>query len=111
MGYTEIGYKKGGKMTEKFIYEIQAFAYSNFEHHILLHEKEFSAIEFRKMIEIARQKAKNLHEKDDDFYYRYNYPENVIAIMIKEFGFVKSEHLTAHVGCDFNDVCDVELEE
>ena len=40
-----------------FVYEIQAFAYSDFEHHILLHEKEFSKIEFRKMIEKARQKA------------------------------------------------------
>ena len=45
-----------------FIYEIQAFAYSNFEHYILLHEKQFNKIQFRKMIEKSRQKAKQKAE-------------------------------------------------
>ena len=40
-----------------FIYEIQAFAYGNFEHYILLHEKQFNKTQFRKMIEKSRQKA------------------------------------------------------
>ena len=67
-------------MTKMFIYEIQAFAYSDFQHHILLHEKKFSKIEFRKMIEIARQKAKAKMEQDD-FYWRYNYPDNFIKFL------------------------------
>lgn len=33
-------------MTKKFIYEIQAFAYSDFEHHILVHEKSLLKLSF-----------------------------------------------------------------
>lgn len=97
-------------MTEMFIYEIQAFAYSDFEHHILLHEKKFSKIEFRKMIEIARQKAKAKSEQVDDFYWRYAYPENFIKFLKEDFGFMESKHLVAYVGCDFDDICEVNLD-
>ena len=96
-------------MSEMFIYEIQAFAYSNFEHHILLHEKKFSKREFRKMIEIVRQKAKNRMEWDDDYFWKYAYPDNFIKFLKEDFGFIESEHLVAHVGCDYDDICKVEL--
>ena len=97
-------------MTEMFIYEIQAFAYSDFQHHILLHEKKFTEIEFRKMIEIARQKAKNRMETDDDFFWKYNYPDNFIKFLKEDFGFIESKHLVAYVGCDFDDICEVGLD-
>ena len=90
-----------------FVYEIQAFAYSDFEHHILLHEKEFSKIEFRKMIEKARQKAKKIAEESFDNCLRYSYPYNVIRILKEDYGFVDSEHIIAYVGCDFDDRCEV----
>ena len=98
-------------MTEMFIYEIQAFAYSDFQHHILLHEKKFTEIEFRKMIEKSRQKAKNRMETDDDFYWKYNYPDNFIKFLKEDYGFVESEHLVAHVGCHFDDICEVDLDD
>lgn len=97
-------------MSEKYIYEIQAFSYSQFEHHILLHTKQFSKTEFRKMIEIARQKAKELQKNDDDFFWRYNYPNDVVSILEEDFGFVRSDHLIAHVGCTHDDICRVEKE-
>lgn len=94
-----------------FVYEIQAFAYSDFMHHVLLHEKEFNEIKFRKMIEIARQKAIKLMEENDDFFWKYNYPMNFIKVLKDDFGFVDSKHLVGYVGCDFNDNCTVELVE
>ena len=90
-----------------FVYEIQAFAYSDFEHHILLHEKEFSKIEFRKMIEKARQKAKKIAEESFDNFLRYSYPYNFIRILKEDYGFVDSEHIIAYVGCDFDDRCEM----
>lgn len=94
-----------------FVYEIQAFAYSDFEHYILLHEKEFNKIEFRKMIEKARQKAKKIADKSFDTWLRHRYPINFIKILEEDYGFVDSKHLVGYVGCDFNDICDVELVE
>ena len=98
-------------MTKKYyVYEIQAFAYSDFMHHILLHEKQFSDIKFRKMIEKSRQKAKELSETTEDFYWKYNYPMNVITLLKKDYGFIDSEHLVGYVGCHFDDICEVEKE-
>ena len=94
-----------------FVYEIQAFAYSDFEHHILLHEKEFSKIEFRKMIEKARQKAKKIAKESFDNFLRYSYPYNVIRILKEDYGFVDSEHIIAYVGCDFDDRCEVRYDD
>ena len=94
-----------------FIYEIQAFAYSNFEHYILLHEKQFNKIQFRKMIEKSRQKAKQKADENDEFYWMYDYPENVIKFMKEDYGFVESEHLVAHVGSYFDDKCEVNINE
>lgn len=91
-----------------FVYEIQAFAYSDFEHHILLHEKQFNKIQFRKMIEKSRQKAKQKTKESDEFYWKYNYPENFIRFMKEDYGFLDSEHLVCYVGCDFDDICEVE---
>ena len=97
-------------MTEKmFVYEIQAFAYSDFEDYILVHEKQFTETEFRKMIEIARQKAKKKMITDDDFFWKYNYPDNFIHFLKEDFGFKDSEHLVAYTGCDFDDVATVEV--
>ena len=94
-----------------FIYEIQAFAYSDFEHYILLHEKQFTKIEFRKMIEKSRQKAKQKAVESDEFYWSYNYPESFIKFMKEDYGFVESEHLVAHVGSYFDDKCEVNMNE
>ena len=93
------------------IYELQAFAYSDFEHYILLHEEQFNEVQFRKMVEIARQKAKQKMEEDDDYYWKYNYPENVIDILKEDYGFKGSEHLVAYVGCDYADKCNVRRED
>lgn len=94
-----------------FVYEIQAFAYSDFMHHVLLHEKEFSKVEFRKMIEKARQKAKKIADESFNTWLRYNYPMNFIKILKEDYGFVDSKHMVGYVGCDFNDKCTVELVE
>lgn len=51
-----------------YVYEIQAFAYSDFEHRILLHEKKFNKITFRKMIEKSRQKAKEKSESNFNYF-------------------------------------------
>ena len=97
-------------MTEKYyVYEIQAFAYSNFEHYIILHKTKFSKIEFRKMIEKARQKAKAITETDIEFW-KYYYPITFIEILKEDYGFIESNHLVAHVGCDYDDICEVERE-
>ena len=93
-----------------FIYEIQAFAYSDFEHYILLHEKQFSKIELRKMIEKSRQKAIQKIKESDDFYWKYNYPRNFIQFMIEDYGFEYSKHLVAIVGGNLTDKCEVEEE-
>ena len=90
-----------------FIYEIQAFAYSDFQHYILLHEKQFNKIQFRKMIEKSRQKAKQKAKENDEFYWSYNYPENFIKFMKEDYGFVESEHLVAHVRSYLDDKCEV----
>lgn len=94
-----------------FIYEIQAFAYSNFEHYILLHEKQFNKTQFRKMIEKSRQKAIAKTIESDEFYWKYNYPRNFIYFMKKDYGFIESEHLVADVGCDLRDICEVNINE
>ena len=93
------------------IYEIQAFSYSQFEHHILLHEQEFSDVEFRKMIEIARQKAKRRMDEDEDFYWKHNYPDDVIEILKEDYGFEDSRHMVAYVGCGYDDRCAVGKED
>ena len=98
-------------MTKLFVYEIQAIAYSDFQHHILLHEKEFSKIEFRKMIEKARQKAKQIADKSFNTWLRYNYPDNFIRILKEDYGFVDSEHIIAYVGCNFDDICEVRYDD
>jgi len=90
------------------IYEIQAFSYSQFQHHILLHEEKFSEVQLRKMVEIAKQKAKKRMTYDDDFYWKHNYPDDVIAILKEDYGFKSSEHLVAYVGCDYDDKSAVE---
>lgn len=94
-------------MTKKFIYEIQAFAYSDFEHHILVHEKKFTEIEFRKMIEIARQKAKKKAKEDDGYFWKYKYPDNFIKFLKEDFGFESPEYLIGYVGCTFDDSCEM----
>lgn len=94
-----------------FIYEIQAFAYSNFEHYILLHEKQFNKTQFRKMIEKSRQKAIAKTIESDEFYWKYNYPRNFIYFMKKDYGFKESKHLVADVGCDLRDICEVNMNE
>ena len=94
-----------------FIYEIQAFAYSDFEHHILVHEKKFTQIEFRKMIEIARQKAAKKAEEDDEYYWNYNYPDNFIKVLKDDFGFKSPEYLIGYVGCNFDDAVEMILHE
>ena len=92
------------------VYEIQAFAYSDFEHYILLHEKSFSKIEFRKMVEIARRKCKERCDSSFDTFLNAYYPRDVIEVLKQEFGFVESDHLVAYVGCDYDSVCEVDLE-
>ena len=94
-----------------FIYEIQAFAYSDFEHHILVHEKQFTQIEFRKMIEIARQKAKKKAKEDDEYFWTYNYPDNFIKFLKDDFGFKDPEYLIGYVGCNFDDPCEMIIHE
>ena len=91
-----------------YIYEIDAFAYSMFEHHILVHEKEFSKQAFTKMIELARQKV--IKEKDDKVSWS-SYPDDFIRVLINDYGFQYSNHLTAYVGGGHKDTVKVDYED
>lgn len=91
-----------------FVYEIQAFAYSDFTHWTLLHERQFTRTEFRKMIEKARQKAKPKPDKTGMIPVRFpSYPVDVIEVLKEDYGFIESEHLIGHVGCHYDDICEV----
>ena len=94
-------------MNKKFyVYEIQAFDYSDFAHYILLHEKQFSEKEFKEMIDAARKKT---CPPEDEWGLReyVDYPTVFIRALKEDFGFVESEHLVAYVGCDYGDECRV----
>ena len=96
-------------MTE-YIYEIQAFAWSDFQHDILTHTKKYTKEELEEIILEARSKLKIdrniLGHKDSS-----NYPNDLIGILKREYGFKKSNHLVAYVGCYASDKIAVEVEE
>lgn len=94
-----------------FVYEIQAYAYSDFESHILLHEKLFTAEEFMEMIEICRVKSKEIINNKWKIKFGYYYPNLVIKFLVEDFNFKFSEHLIAYVGCSYEDSVEVELNE
>ena len=92
----------------KYIYEIQAFAYSDFEHHILLHKEKFSDKELEEMIEKAR---KETCPEYDEYGLRkkwVNYPDEFIRYLINEFGFEYSKHKVVYVGCGYKDKISIE---
>ena len=89
-----------------YVYELDAFAYSDFETHVLIHEKKFNKTEFRKMIEISRQKAKKKYKsyKGKWVSRMEYYPTDLIRILIEDYGFKKPEILIADVGCHYDDI-------
>lgn len=100
--------KRRNKMIEYYVYEIQAFAWSDFEHHILLHKNEFTADEFFRMIERAKHKAKKARDAVIGIPSMY-FPDDVIEILKKDYGFIESKHLVAHVGTYYTSKCEVEI--
>jgi hypothetical protein len=85
-------------MNKKYIYEIQAFAYSDFEHWILTHEKRYTKKEFLKIVEKARSEIKM---DRDAFLHKTStcYPYDLINKLTTEYGFKHSDHPIVDVGC------------
>lgn len=85
-----------------FVYEVQSHEYAEFTHTVLLHEKKYSAEEFKKIVETVRQHVKP-DEDDFDAFLNSEYPGDIIKGLVDDFGFIVSEHPVIHVGYDFED--------
>ena len=90
---------------KQYIYELQAFGYSDFEHYILTHNIKFSKEEFQKVVTTARKKA--MYESDVN-PYNFFYFSKVINVLKKDFGFKESNHLIADCGCNMSHKVEVE---
>lgn len=94
----------------EYIYEIQAFAWSDFQHDILTHTRKFSKEELEEIILEARRKLE-LRERCLGYRDSFNYPNDLIGILKREYGFKESNHLVAYVGCYATDKIAVEVED
>ena len=90
------------------IYEIQAFAYSDFEHHILLHKEKFTEEELTEMIDKAREETRPEYDEYGLLKNWVNYPDEFIRYLINEFGFEYSKHKIIYVGCGNKDKLEFE---
>lgn len=79
-----------------YIYEIQAFAYSDFEHYIIGHTNKYTPTEFQEMVEKAAAKVKLKRNM-------WDYPNHVLTILKNDYGFVELDYPVCHIGCGSGD--------
>lgn len=91
-----------------YIYEIQAFAYSDFEHHILLHKEKFLDKQLEEIIEKARKETRPEYDEYGLRKTWVNYPDEFIRYLVDEFGFEYSNHKVVYVGCGYKDEIEIE---
>lgn len=89
-----------------FVYEVQSHEYAEFTHKVLLHEKKYSAEEFKEIVETVRQHVKP-DEDDWEAFINSSFPDDIITCLVDDFGFVKSDHPVIHVGYDFDSKCEI----
>lgn len=90
-------------MTEKkYIYVIDAYAYSDFERHILSHKSSMSKKTF---FDIVKKAQKLCETKKYTQRRYYDYSENMIACLCQEFGFEQLDYPVVHIGCNTKSKC------
>lgn len=63
-----------------YIYEIQAYDYSNFSYWLISHEKKYTKEEFKKICEEADKKIKTK-------FTDWNYVSDLISMLCQQYGF------------------------
>lgn len=93
-------------MTEqKYVYGIEAYAYSDFEYHILTHKTKISDKEFMDIIKKAQVLCKTKKYVDNNMFF--DYPNNMVACLCKEFGFEAPNFPCVYIGVSSDSKCNV----
>ena len=91
-------------MTEKrYIYVIEAYAYSDFETTILSHKTLMSDKMFFDIVKKAQKLCENKNYIPHKLYT--DYAENMITCLCEEFGFEKFDYPCVHIGCSTKSKC------
>ena len=86
-------------MSERYVYVIEAYGYSDFETNLLIHKTKMSNRMFLDIVKKAQQKVKEKH------YGCYDYASNMITCLCREYGFEPFEPPTVHIGCSTSSKC------
>lgn len=91
-------------MTEKrYIYVIEAYAYSDFETTILSHKTSMSDKMFFKIVKKAQKMCKNKNYIPERMYT--DYASNMVACLCQEFGFETFDYPCVDIGCNAKSKC------
>jgi len=100
-----------------YLYEVSWSWYEDYEPYILLHEKEFSEIEWISIIREALKKAiKQLSSDTYSFISAESIIEHLVKILIEEYGFKEAEftrtfNLWGYILTDAEDINDEFIDE
>lgn len=73
-----------------YIYELQAFDYSNFSYWLLSHEKKYSEKEFQEIVKEAHSKIKKSRRDR-------GYINDLISVLGQKYGFRSVHPVTCHL--------------
>ena len=91
-------------MTEKkYIYVIEAYAYSDFETHILSHKTSMSKKMFFNLVKKAQKLCETTNYIPNKPYK--DYAANMIACLCKVYGFEKFDYPLVHIGVSPKSKC------
>lgn len=91
-------------MTEKrYIYVIEAYAYSDFETRILSHKTSMSNKTFFDIVKKAQKLCETKNYVQDRRYVDYS--DNMVACLCQEFGFEQFDFPRVHIGVSSKSKC------
>ena len=80
---------------KRFIYVVEAYAYSDFETHILTHNENYTVEEFKQIVENAQKRTKTVSDT-----IAYDYSSKLLHLLITDYGFEYFNYPCVHIGCD-----------
>lgn len=88
---------------KRYIYVLEAYAYSDFETHILSHKTSMSKKMFFKIVKKAQELCATKNYVNNSLHV--DYVSNMIVCLCKEFGFEQFDYPCIHIGCSPKSSC------